>query len=578
MNSGGGGLGPPFFFEVMMGLSRFWTCIIALFLSLAWLLPNHSIPWLGFHGDAWASVVLWCIGIVVAWRSKFLLSLNRVGVIALLISTLPLFQYAAGKIVLFGIAWINFIYLYGFALSIIVSVSWFRVQRDQLSNIVFMAVGVAAIISVFIQLTQFFYLDLFGMWALPGLGKRQFANMAQPNNLASLLLLGMLAVIWGYLKRIYAGYIAAFLLLMMLSGLVLTESRTVWVTFALLTLCIAWKHELVPSRKHFFVTFLLLSVYVVLSLSLKYIYAYFGFDEIGGGASRAIAGDTRWIAWKLFFKAILLHPFAGYGWGQVAIAQFSMIDEKIILGGNFLQAHNLFIDLFLWNGLLIGGLLSCIVVFCCIRVFFGIVNLQQLIQFFFVLVLLVHSMLEYPLQYAYFLLPLGLIFGELTASVGMGVVLLKKKAVSFILIVIAGLMLLLTINDYFRIEERFYGLRFEIKKIPTSIPNTPPKARLLTQWTEYIRFARIEPSADILKEDIETLKAVASTMPSAYIMYKLASVLAYQSEPSEAQIWLRRICQTTPKEHCDLLRTQWEQDSVMSSEIKAVTWPAPSSP
>lgn len=42
----------------------------AVFLSLGWLLPNHYLPWIAFHTDAWIAWMLVLIGARVVIRSR----------------------------------------------------------------------------------------------------------------------------------------------------------------------------------------------------------------------------------------------------------------------------------------------------------------------------------------------------------------------------------------------------------------------------------------------------------------------------------------------------------------------------
>ena len=52
-------------------MGTLWLTLSAVLLSLAWLLPNHSLPWLGFHGDAWTALMLLLVALFIAWRSAF---------------------------------------------------------------------------------------------------------------------------------------------------------------------------------------------------------------------------------------------------------------------------------------------------------------------------------------------------------------------------------------------------------------------------------------------------------------------------------------------------------------------------
>ncbi len=394
-------------------MSPFWTVFAATALSLAWLLPNHSIPWLGFHGDAWAAAMLAIVGAWVLWRNQFSADWHGLTLMMATTATIPLLQYAAGMIPLFGVAWINTVYVLGFLLALIVGAAWERQTPGQGSDYLLLAIGLASIASVGMQFNQILNLDSLGPWTMASTGGRHFANMAQPNQLASLLLLGVLACGWGFQRRVLwprtATWIAAFLLF----GVAMTGSRTGFLNVALLVVSTMIWRRVGPSPK-FLQVVLGLGVFFVASAFLVPVLN----DLFWDGASpfgRPASGDPRWTAWVMFMKAALHQPLLGFGWGQLAYAQFLMLDERIALGGSFLQAHNVILDLILWNGIPIGLAIAAFLAWWFWTMVRHINSFQQWVLLSFLMVLGVHAMLEYPLQYAYFLLPAGLVMGCLNA-------------------------------------------------------------------------------------------------------------------------------------------------------------------
>src|SRR5690554_6577144 len=95
---------------------------------------------------------------------------------------------------------------------------------------------ISASLSTWIAIKQWLLLSG-SIWVadLPVAG-RPFANLAQPNNLATLLGMGLASVIYFYERRklngISSGSLAAFLLF----GIVLTQSRTPWL--AAIAICV----------------------------------------------------------------------------------------------------------------------------------------------------------------------------------------------------------------------------------------------------------------------------------------------------------------------------------------------------
>jgi hypothetical protein len=555
-------------------MSPLWLTCVSFILSLAWLLPNHSLPWLSFHSDAWTALVLSLVAGFVLWQTKFASYSNTMFRAALATVAIPLFQYIFGLIPLFGVAWINAAYILGFLLALHVGANWSIARKNQCGDFIFLAICIAAVVSTGLQLHQFFHLEDIGPWILRSSynGTRHFANMAQPNQLASLLLLGCIGCAWGYFRKLISGYLAVVIAALLMFGVVLTESRTGWLNiFVITAISLCWK-KLFPNRTQLLSIIALALFFLVSVLSLSSLNEFFG-----GGLPveyRATTSDPRWTAWRMFLNAAWLRPIFGFGWGQLAHAQFLMLDERIALGGTFLQAHNLVIDFILWSGIPIGLGMVAVLLRWFWRILTGIRDIFQLMEMSFLVVLGMHAMFEYPLQYAYFLLPTGLIMGSLSASCGIGVVNATKKWPVALMLIASISVLGITVRDYFLVEDSFYGLRFEQKKIDSYHSRKPPNVIALTQWRDYIIFARIEPSENMTPSEIDWMRNLVTTMPSAYAMYRLAMVLVLNDQPEEARQWLKRVCLTSPQEQCEVIKIEWEKQSTLNAKLVLVTWPS----
>jgi hypothetical protein len=553
-------------------MSPIWLVFASTMLSLSWLLPNHSYPWLGFHGDAWAASILAVVAAFILWRRGCSVGWHWLTAVAGIVGLIPLLQFAGGMMPLFGVAWINAAYMLGFLVALLVGAAWEEGASRQCADFLFLAIGIAAIVSVGLQFYQLLDLDPVGPWTLRSSGSRHFANMAQPNQLASLLLLGVLACGWGFNQRRIGPSIAIGSAGLLLVGVAFTESRTGVINVVLISAAMAFWRRLAPSKAFLWVVIALAFFYVACLLAVPTLNQLFFPDA--ARADRAYLGDTRWGAWVMFLKAAANRPWFGFGWGQLAHAQFLMLDERIVFGGSFLQAHNLVLDLILWNGVPIGLAISAFLAWWFFMVVRRMAQPQQLYLLLFLTVLGVHAMLEYPLQYAYFLLPAGLVIGNLNVASKFGLAFGSRRWLNAAVLLLSIAALAVTVRDYFRAETSFYGLRFELKKIPVDIPRTPPEVLVLTQWRDYVRFARIEPRPGTTAQELEWMRGLVTTAPSAFIMYRFAAVLALNREPVEAQKWLRRICQVSPVDQCRAIEAEWDAQSRLNTGIAAVPWPS----
>ena len=541
-------------------------------LSLAWLLPNHTPPWVSFHGDAWAATLLAIVGMGVVWKGRADHGWHVLTLVVGVFVLVPWLQYAFGQIPVFGTAWINSAYLLGFLFAIQTGETWEIESPQQSADFVFFAILVAAVVSTGLQIFQWAGLEPIGPWTLNVPGKSRFyANMAQPNQLASLLLLGLLACSWGVYRRKLNATIAVSIICFILIGVALTGSRTAWVNLTVLVAgAILWRKKL-PSRRHLWVVLGLALYFVACVILLPLIVSY---SKSGAELEyRSLADPTRMGAWKMLAQASLLHPFFGFGWGQLASANFLVIENFPGQPGLFTQSHNLILDLILWNGYPLGLLAVAVLAWWVRKVVLCTQSFSQMHLIAFVSVLGTHAMLEFPLQYAFFLLPFGLIVGALHSSLGFRPICRTKKWVPVFIAIASTIVLAITIRDYFRVETSFYGLRFEHRKIATNIPSTPPDVIALTQFRDYLIFARNVPRSDVNSDELQWMIDTVNTIPSAHIMYKLALNLAMNKRPVEAQHWLTNMCKTMPSPNCQAMRLSWEQEALQNRGFADVTWP-----
>jgi Virulence factor membrane-bound polymerase, C-terminal/Protein glycosylation ligase/O-Antigen ligase len=552
-------------------MSNVWLTILAVALAFSWLLPNHSQPWLSFHSDAWLAFVLSLSAVFVLSKNRFAVKWHWTTMTALMMAMLPLLQFVLGLILIWGIAWINFAYLMGFLVAILVGAAWENENPGQSMDFLFLAIGIAALVSVGLQLHQFLNLDGIGPWVLSSTGSRHFGNMGQPNQLATLLLLGLVGCGWAYYRKIIGSVVAIGLSALILFGVGLTESRTAWLNVLLLATAAVFWRRFAPSTNFVRVVVGLGCFFAIAVLLLPVIN-----DWVGGGLPieyRSAKNDPRFTAWVMFLKAAFERPWFGFGWGQLAHAQFLMMDEKIILGGSYLQAHNAILDLILWNGLVIGIALSSFYGWWAWTTIKRVASFSQVCLVSFLIVLGTHAMLEYPLQYAYFLMPAGIVMGSIDASMGRRPAFEVKKWLTALVLAISIGSLAITVRDYFRVETSFYGLRFELKKIDSPIPRAPPDVLALTQWRDYIKFARIEVRPGFSENEIVWMRNLVTTVPSAFVMYRFAWVLSLNDGAGEAHMWLTRLCLSSPIEHCRAIKREWTTQSEKDPRVAKVPFP-----
>jgi O-antigen ligase len=289
------------------------------------------------------------------------------------------------------------------------------------------ALLVAGLLSLGVAVVQYFFPDAAdGNWiARPATAGRVGGNLRQPNHLSSLLLWSLVALVWLHEKR--SGLLSRLpwrmgpgLCVLVWTGLVfgavLTVSRTGMVCVGLLAL---W--GVVDRRLSRFARVMLWLTPLIYFLgwvglsawSEANVHAFSGSDQL----HKADLSSSRFGIWSNTLDLIRSHPWFGVGWGEFNFA-WSLTPFPGRPVAFFDHTHNLPLQLTVEMGipLALGAMLLLGVGLwragkACLDADSATGRQTARCAFIMVLMMVVHSQLEYPLWYAYFLLPTAFAFG-----------------------------------------------------------------------------------------------------------------------------------------------------------------------
>ena len=557
-------------------MSPVWLSLWAILLSLAWLVPNHYQPWPSFHADAFAAMAMLVVCAVVLMRSRAPLEWNRVTLVLALMACIPLLQLGFGLIRFAGQAWMSTAYALAMLLAVLTGQLWERSRAGQCCEAIFLAVGIGCIVSVGLQLMTWLGLgggSVHDIWSMGQVGERAYANIGQPNQLATLLLWGVLAATWAYQSGRIGPSVAVLLIAFLLLGIAMTLSRTAWLglVFLLGSTWIwrgRWKSRWVP-----WVALLLFVGFWIYPMVLKWLHSLLFSGPQPNYLRVQFQAETRHLALILLAKAALHQPWFGYGWTEIGAAQMAVAGELPGLGMTFGHSHNLFLDLVLWFGLPLGLLLSIAVCGLFIHYIRSIRSAEELILVMFLGVIGIHAMLELPLHYAYFLLPSALVVGVLNVRSPMVAAGKSGRWIAALLLLAAAMLYAGIVRDYFRAERSFQAIRFERARVGTLPIGKPPQVLFLTQLRDQIRFMRSDFQPGMSDADLQWAMDLANSYPGGANIYKVASALAVNDRPQAAAHWLRKVCKVTTPIECEQIRQAWMQDAAGNRRIAAVSWP-----
>ena len=255
-----------------------------------------------------------------------------------------------------------------------------------------------------------------GEWiAHSGFPGRAVGNLRQPNHLSSLLLWACIAVValfeLGRLRRRAAALAGAVLVF----AVVLTASRTGLVSVLMLALWGFFDRRLSrPARA------------MLLAAPLLYALSWLGMAQWAtlsqhafGGSQRLAESDissSRFAIWRDTWALIRMHPWAGVGFGEFNFAwTLTPFPHRPV--AFFDHTHNLPLQLAVELGLPLAGAVMALLLWALWRAAHqawtaqGEEGMARRAAFMIVLMIGLHSLLEYPLWYSYFLLPTAWAFG-----------------------------------------------------------------------------------------------------------------------------------------------------------------------
>ena len=296
-------------------------------------------------------------------------------------------------------------------------------QRDGMLTLLCIALVGAGLLSVIVSFVQMFFPSLADgtFIARSGLVGRAVGNMRQPNHLASLLMWACVASVWlaqgGWLARRLGGTLRGtvalhVLLFLFVFCVLLSASRTGMIGVAMLALWGAVDARLAPR-----VRIALGSTLIMFAIGWGLLEAYTAMSHHAFGAQSRVseegAGSPSRIAIvKNAIGLLQRYPLTGSGWGDFNFAwtMTPFPDRPVAF---FDHTHNLELQLLVEMGLPLGLLTLALLAVGLWNGFARAVRGSAATRCAAMLVAMIglHSQFEYPLWYAYFLLPAALAYG-----------------------------------------------------------------------------------------------------------------------------------------------------------------------
>ena len=297
----------------------------------------------------------------------------------------------------------------GLALLLTAAMTWIAPNPERLKRwlrALLVGILIAALFNALVALVQ----SVAPNWAddafiarLPLLQDRVGGNLRQPNQLATLMVWGLLATsfFWRRQPLLWIAFSAP-----LLATLVATGSRTGIVSLLLIVVVALLRSKRVRAWRVKGWLALLLAALPLLWIA----------GSIFTRNTANVALTLRLALWRDTLEIISQHPWLGVGWGQLNFA-WTLTPLAHRAADVFDHAHSLPLHLAAELGLPIAALLLSLLTALLWRVRSALQSSHGATAVLLLATVLLHSFFEYPLWFSYFLLPSAFLLAWLVSFV-----------------------------------------------------------------------------------------------------------------------------------------------------------------
>lgn len=401
--------------------------LAGLLFSFPFLIPSHQPPLVSFYSEWWAGLIgLVLVGVALFrnldWRFPSV-ALPVLGLIFLLIVQAFSGHSLDGMQTLFALAFLLWGVLLMWAARVLVGKVGVDALVVWLAWVLVIGGAISALFAV-LQSTQTEALFA-GVMAHSALKGAPYGNLGQPNHLAHYLALGLASVLYllAFAKlRTKLGLLVFALGGLLVLGLALTASRSAWlylISFTVLGWGWFYFHQHAESKKlarsaTLFLLVFSLSQFVLMQTPKHVEKAALTTPTVPTASERILqdgAGlPVRLVYWQHAWEMFLAQPLAGVGYQHFAWKNFELtakdVEQGKVLPPALYQqatnnAHNLFLQFLAEFGL--GGALVVLgLLYALLRQLTRPWTPERWWAWAVLSVIAIHSLLEFPLWYAYF--------------------------------------------------------------------------------------------------------------------------------------------------------------------------------
>jgi len=451
-------------------------------------------------------------------------------------------------------------FIWAFFLTVLGSNLRYKVGWELLVNTLAWCLVIAGIINIGIVVLQFVVRTGGAIPFLPNFVN--FGALAQLNHIADFCAIAITSLVYLYAKGRFSFSLFNLILILFMMMLSFSGSRSAWLYLIALTILIAIMQRLnVKQGKESQATklawragLLLLPIFIAVQL---FIYFVIPNELIKLPSERLLDGMTVQTASARVqfgydsFRIFLQQPWLGVGAGKLMSKTFFLLDTPTLMASKrvFEHAHNLFLHLLAEMGIG-GGLIVLIGLFSWIKAFkWRDLNLETWWIISLLAILGIHSMLEYPLWFTFFLGVAAVLLGasdEKLITIKASNSTIKLARMGFIAICIFGIYNMTTASiANTKLESWLQKFGYQDINDSTQL-DWVTKYSLLSPYGELMRARSMNIESKLIDEQFLLNQSAMSFRPMRTIAYQQSLLLELKGQHEDAVKQLNRTMTAYP--------------------------------